>query len=188
MQGCFHRLIVLVVLLSMTNIFSQDAPPELSPQLRINFLNPGIDYEMVITKSTVLSLGGGIGYFGSLEELTGPNANNGFQYVVTPFLDIQYKLLYNRKKRLRKGKDISHNSGNYISGRFFWKGESIADNTDRLDTNDFMTGITWGFQRSYDKIHILFDVGPVYYFDTMDNNGFFPIMVQLNIGLNLNKK
>ncbi len=167
---------------------AQDTGMELAPQFRINFLNPGIDYEMVITKKTALSLGGGIGYFGSLDELTGPNAENGFQYVITPFFDIQYKLLYNRKKRLEKGKSLAHNSGNYISARFFWKGDSIVDNTDRLDNNDFMTGITWGFQRSYDKIHFLFDIGPVYYFDTMDNSGFFPFMVQMNIGLNLHKR
>lgn len=166
----------------------ENAVPDLSTQFRINFLNPGIDYETVISKSTVLSLGGGIGYFGDLDELSGPTNENGFQYVITPFFDMQYKYIYNRAKRLAKGKSLKNNSGNFISARAFWKGETIAENISRLDSNDFMFGPTWGFQRSFNNIHLLFDVGPVYYFDTMDNSGFFPIMVQLNLGFILNKE
>lgn len=182
------RILLSIIGLLFVNMVSTQDLPELSNQLRINFLNPGIDYETVITKSTVLSLGGGVGYFGNLDELSGPTTDNGFQYVIAPFFDMQYKYIYNRKRRLEKGKSLLHNSGNYISLRGFWKGETIAENVNRLDSNDFMFGVTWGFQRSYDKIHFLFDVGPVYYFDTMDNNGFFPVMVQLNIGLNLHKE
>jgi hypothetical protein len=34
----------------------------------------------------------------------------------------------------------------------------------------------------------LFDVGPQYYFDTNGNGNIWPIMLQLNLGFDLNKK
>ncbi|VAW13514.1 hypothetical protein MNBD_BACTEROID03-2025 [hydrothermal vent metagenome] len=180
-------LLFFIAIFVVNSTSAQDATPELKNQFRINFLNPGLDYEVKITKSTVLSLGGGIGYFGEFEELSAPSREN-FKYIIAPFFDLQYKWVYNRNKRLRKGKPLAHNAGNYLSLRGFTKGESIAANVNRLDSQDFMFGATWGFQRSYDRIHLLFDVGPVYYLDTMANIGFFPIVMQLNIGLNLHKQ
>jgi hypothetical protein len=36
-------------------------------------------------------------------------------------------------------------------------------------------------------MHLLFDVGPVYYFDTMGNGGFSPIRTKFNLGFNAKK-
>ncbi|XLS29157.1 hypothetical protein ACJD0Z_18410 [Flavobacteriaceae bacterium M23B6Z8] len=41
------------------------------------------------------------------------------------------------------------------------------------------------FTHHYGKIHLLFDVGPYYYFDTKDNHGFFPLISQFTIVFNL---
>ena len=35
------------------------------------------------------------------------------------------------------------------------------------------------------RFHLLFDIGPQYYFDTEGNGGVYPIMAQLNLGIDL---
>ena len=150
----------------------------------VNFINPGVEYELVLSNKTLVSFGTGIGYSGSYTELTAIPAN-GFVYEISPFLDIQYKFIYNRKKRLLKGKSLTYNSGNFVSFRSITRGKSIESNYLRTDKIDFAIGPTWGFQRSYNKSRLLIDIGPQYYFDTNGNKGFFPFMVQINFGLNL---
>jgi hypothetical protein len=159
---------------------------ELENNLIVNFVNPALEYEMVTGKSTILSGTFGVGYNGAYEELT--ITDGGFNYIIQPFIDIQYKLMYNRQKRERKNRIIHKNSCNFVSFRGIARGWSIADNVLlKSDDFDFAIGPTWGIQRSYDKFRFLVDIGPQYYFDTLGNNGFFPFMVQVNIGLNLSK-
>lgn len=152
--------------------------------LRVNFLNPGVEYELAIGGQRSLSLNLGIGIGGSYPDLD-VSENNGFVYIISPFADLQFKQYYNRKRWLNKGGSIEYNTGSFISARLLARGASIADNVTRADTKDFAVGPTWGFQRSYRKLHLLFDIGPYYYFDTKGNNGFFPLIFQLNIGFNL---
>lgn len=153
---------------------------------RINYVNPGIDYEFAIGKNTSLSTGLGIGFSGAYRELTG-FSTSGINYLISPFLDIQYKYIYNREKRKLKQKTLLNNSGNYFSLRLISRGPTLAKNINRLDNIDFAFGPTWGIQRLYGKMHFLLDFGPQYYFDTIGNEGFFPLMVQINIGLFMGK-
>ena len=150
----------------------------------VNVINPGLDYELAVGKKFVISVGVGIGYHGAYSNIT-VIPNNGFNYVITPFVDIQYKFIYNRVKRARNDKPIAYNSGNFVSFRITGRGRSIAENITRTDDTDFAIGPTWGLQRSFKKMRILADIGPQYYFDTLGNSGFFPFMLQINLGFNL---
>lgn len=123
---------------------------------------------------------------GSYRELE-ISSSDGFNFIISPFLDLQYKFLYNRDKRKVKNKNLNYNSGNFFSLRGIIRGSSISENVVRTDNVDFAIGPTWGFQRSFKKIHFLLDFGPQYYFDSVGNDGFFPLMIQLNLGLNLSK-
>lgn len=59
----------------------------------------------------------------------------------------------------------------------------MAENITRTSDFDFAIGPTWGIQRRYSKkFHLLFDIGPQYYFDTEGNGNFWPIMIQLDLG------
>ncbi|NER11781.1 hypothetical protein GWK09_14740, partial [Muriicola jejuensis] len=70
--------------------------------------------------------------------------------------------------------------------RLVSRGPSIAENVGRTSDFDFAIGPTWGIQRKFSKnLHLLFDVGPQYYFDTEGNGNIWPIMVQINIGFDL---
>ncbi|WP_435138407.1 hypothetical protein [Formosa sp. A9] len=151
---------------------------------RINILNPSVELELPTGRYSTFSAGVGIGYGGAYPNLS--YSNNGFVYMIAPFIDVQEKWFYNFEKRHIKEKNTSNNSGNFISARFLTRGNSIADNFSRTSNFDFSVGPTWGLQRSYNnKIHFLFDMGPIIYFDTKGNSGFYPIMLQLNFGFDI---
>ena len=65
------------------------------------------------------------------------------------------------------------------------RGESKNSELTRTDQVDFSIATTWGIQRNYKKINFLFDLGPVYYFDSKGNSGFYPIMLEFNLGYNI---
>ncbi|MBB4118527.1 hypothetical protein GGR32_000801 [Mesonia hippocampi] len=154
---------------------------------RFNFLNPGVEVEFPTGKTTAFSAGLGIGYGSSYPDLD-TSTKSGWIYVVAPFLDVQHKWFYNFLKREANGKNTNFNSANFVSARMLVRGESMSDNIERTSSYDYAIGPTWGIQRNYGILHLLLDVGPIYYFDAKGNGNFFPIMVQLNLGLNLWKQ
>ncbi|GGG97807.1 hypothetical protein GCM10011416_14810 [Polaribacter pacificus] len=154
---------------------------------RVNFLNPAIELEIPTGTYSTFSSAIGIGYGGGYPDLT--FANSGFIYIISPFADFQQKWFYNRNKRVTKNKTIDNNSGNFVSLRLITRGSSIAENVSRSSDFDFAFGPTWGIQRKYGKnFHLLFDVGPQYYFDTNGIGNLWPIMFQLNLGFDLKAK
>lgn len=167
--------------------FAQSEDIKTEKVLRVNFINPGIDYELPVGSNKVISTGIGIGYGGSYPSLSNHNLNSGWVYLISPFLDVEYKKLYNFEKRSNKGKSTYFNSGNYVGIRFYTRFNTIESNFSRTDEVDFMISPVWGLQRSYGRLHLLFDAGPMFYFDRKGNGNFFPIMVQLNLGFNLKK-
>jgi len=152
---------------------------------RINFLNPAVELEVPTGNYSTFSSALGIGYGGAYPDLEF-GGGTGLIYIIAPFLDLQQKWFYNLNKRVRKDKTVDNNSGNFISLRLITRGNSIADNVNRTSDFDFAVGPTWGIQRKYgESYHLLFDIGPQYYFDTEGNGNIFPIMFQLNLGFDL---
>lgn len=187
MMGIKEFLIAVIFIFCTTKSFSQEATDSsLENVLRLNFINLSLGYDWAVSTKSLLSTDLGIGYSGAFKEIT-VKENSGFQYVIAPFVGVQYKFIYDRNKRKQKGGSLAYNSGNFVSIRGRGRGSSITENLTRTDNFDFSISSTWGLQRSYNKISFLFDVGPIYYFDTLGNSGFFPIAVQINLGLNLSK-
>jgi hypothetical protein len=152
---------------------------------RINILNPSIELETPTGESTSFSVSLGIGYGGSYPKISS-NTGSGIRYSINPFLDIQHKWFYNLKKRKQQKLSIENNSGNFVSVRLLTRGNSIKSNFKRTTNFDFALVPTWGLQRKYGKsIHLLFDVGPIYYFDSNGKGNIFPVMFQFNIGFDL---
>ncbi len=181
------NIFLFTMLLITFNSFAQDKMDTQTVKVwRINFLNPAIELEYPISNKSTISSAIGIGYNGAYPDLT--YGGDGFIYIIAPFLDVQYKYFYNFKKRQNKNRTIKNNSGNFISLRLISHGPSIMENINRTSDFDFAFGPTWGIQRKYGKnFHFLFDVGPQYYFDTYGNGNIMPIMVQINLGFDLNK-
>jgi len=168
------------------NLLGQESENTLQKVFRINAINPGIELELPITKKSTIAANAGIGIHGSYVNLD--YTSTGITYYISPFLDLSYKKIYNQQQRALKGKNINYNTGNYWGLRLLTNFKEIkSQNLERMDDISFDLGPTWGIQRAYQKLHFLFDFGPVYYFDTIGNKGFFPIMIQLNIGFNAKK-
>lgn len=190
MNKSFKRLLLsgFFMLSALTAINGQNNDDiQTESYFRVNFFNPALEYELKTGSYSALSTAVGIGYGGSFPDLEVTSAN-GFVYIISPFIDIQQKWYYNREKRFSQEKTIDYNAGNFISLRGIARFSPISENVTRTDDTDFGIGPTWGLQRAYNKWHFLFDVGPQFYFDTEGNSGFFPVIIQVNIGLNLSKK
>lgn len=176
-------IVALLALFTITT-YAQEKTYNTEKVWRINFLNPAAELEIPTGNHSTFSTGLGVGYGGGYPDLT--YADNGIIYIIAPFLDVQQKWFYNFNKRMGKNKTVENNSGNFISARFITRGNSIAENVHRTSDFDFAFGPTWGIQRKYgENFHLLFDVGPQYYFDTEGNANIFPIMIQLNLGFDL---
>jgi len=182
------KFLILILSIITTLNYSQDKPKvETEKTLRVNFLNPAVELELPTGQYSTFSSAIGAGYGIGYPDLT--YAGNGFIVIISPFVDLQQKWFYNLNKRDRKNKMIANNSGNFVSFRFVTRGNSIASNVYRTSNFDFAIGPTWGLQRTYGKkFHLLFDIGSQYYFDSKGNGNFWPIMLQLNLGFNLEKK
>lgn len=181
-------LLILVDLFIVSLSFGQSPESRKQNVLRLNFINPGIEYEQSISEKSKLSANVGFGVSMSYPEITSIQYHNAF--FLSPFLDIHYKCIYNFSRRVNKGKNINFNTGDFVGIKFNGRGKDVVSGSIRTGNLDFSVGPTWGVQRSFGRINLLFDLGPVYYFDTHGNSGFYPVMLELNMGYNIrtNKK
>jgi len=178
------KILLLICSLFVVSVFSQEQ--QTHRVWRVNFLSPGVEYEMPTGNNSTLSIGAGIGYSGSYPHSSASDVDTGLVYAINPFLDVQHKWFYNFDKRKTKGLNITNNSANFVSARILTRGKTLFGDDVVTDNLDFAVGPTWGIQRKYGKnFHLLFDMGPIYYFDVNGGHGFFPLMLQLNLGFDL---
>ena len=175
-------LIFLSLVLYISQGFAQE---NTSSVFRINFLNPGVEYEMPVFNQSTVLFNVGVGYCESYPNLT--TYASGWLYSICPFVDVQYRNYYNLEKRLNKQKNISYNSGNFWGVRMLTRGKAFDGNFDRTSNIDFALNPIWGLQRSYGKINLLFDGGIAYYFDGKGNDGVSPTF-EFGIGYNFDIK
>jgi hypothetical protein len=183
----WKTLFLLTALLSISYSFSQDNDSYKQHVLRFNIINPGIEYEHSISEMSKLSANIGFGTLMSYPNLTSFQASHSF--FLSSFFDLHFKYIYNFNSR-KNNKNIELNSGDFIGLKLSGRGKTKNQLLTRTNNSDFSIGPTWGIQRNYKKINSLFNFGPVYYFDTKGNSGFYPIMLEFNIGYNflVNKK
>ncbi|REH54805.1 hypothetical protein C7448_102330 [Tenacibaculum gallaicum] len=133
------RTMLFISSLITLTLFSQEKQTE--NIWRLNFLNPGVEYEMPTGNISTLSIGTGVGYSVSYPH-TDVTDNSGFITSFNPFLDVQHKWFYNFDKRKTKGLNTTNNSGNFVSARFLTRGESLFGNSNGTDGLDFAVGPT----------------------------------------------
>jgi hypothetical protein len=175
--------LVLVCLVITFHSFGQQNEYGKQNILRLNFINPGIEFEYSISERSKLSANLGAGASMSYPNLTAIQPNHAF--FISTFLDLHYKNIYNFNKRKANNKNVAFNSGDFFGLKINGRGKTLFSDISRTDNIDFSFGPTWGVQRNFKKMNTLFNLGPVYYFDTKGNGGFYPIMIELNIGYNL---
>lgn len=113
-------------------------------QLQFGLPLPSILYEVGTGKNTTLSLEALAGF--ELRGCSGCETDFG----IYPILRGQYRYYYNMERRLRKGKNISGNSGNYVAAVIGYQhGSPIIGNL--INTNTLGVGPVYGLQRTYRK-------------------------------------
>ncbi|MFP4448092.1 MAG: hypothetical protein ACLFPH_05115 [Bacteroidales bacterium] len=176
--------IIILSIMLFVHVQAQDQKNTI-PVFRVNFINPGIEYESPVLNQSTIVFNGGIGYGESYPNTT--LYASGWLYLIVPFTDIQFRNYYNLDKRLAKGKNIRNNSGNFWGIRMLTRFKELDGNFTRTSGIDFAINPMWGLQRSYGNINLLFDIGIAYYFDDVGNDGVAPTL-EFGIGYNFKKK
>jgi hypothetical protein len=195
-------LTALLFFISVNSFSQEESKAEITNVTKINFLDPGIGYEMRIAKNQSL----GIQAFISISAGFGYSSDFGTSsfFYLDPALMLQYRYYYNLSKRDSKGKRTEMNSANYISPIFetvFYKVRtSDVEYTGKNRTAINTLGLAWGLQRNYKRRFSLdLNMGVGYRFGgraELDNNGKvfidnfseFAIPVHFTLGFWLNKR
>ncbi len=83
-----NLFIALFTFLSIASI-GQNTPLSLQRVLRVNVLNPGIEYEFPVSKKAVIAINPGIGWNSSYISSRSPFGGSGLTHFISPFLDIE---------------------------------------------------------------------------------------------------
>ncbi|WP_445748745.1 hypothetical protein [Polaribacter sp.] len=139
------KKLIYLLMLFVLNLFSQEESLENQFKLEYNLLGVGVSYEIPISEKFLIDFGAGVG--GGVD-----NAESyvwDFNSSLAAYFKGEFKYLYNREKRLKKGKSLENNAGNYIAfqtkyftGRF--SEIDIFNPLNRAILNEFH----WGLQRS----------------------------------------
>lgn len=144
-------LLQLFILTALQAISQEGFKPSLrSSQVKANLLLIGAsaNYEKSISRRTSLNFEASLnyGFFYAYNDWD----EESFGYTLAPNLSIEGRHYYNLDKRVRKGKSIANNSGNFVSLALGYSFTPIAyDNM----YNDPSIAITpsWGMQRGIGK-------------------------------------
>ena len=143
-------IVALLAILSITNSSAQqfvetfDGVPNLERhQVTLNFVGPGLTYELGIIKNLSAS--------GSFTPGLGVNEDG---YTLGYVFHTRARFYFNFDSRNRKGKNINYNSADYIAAArsMFWEPLQFATNIDGPSeyTLVFWGGV-YGIQRTNDK-------------------------------------
>ena len=152
-------------------------------QVKINLLNPGLEYEMALGTNTTFDINAGIQV--ALDPLL-PVVYSEFG--IFPAVAAQYRYYYNFEKRQRKRKQIYGNAANYVAPAvvvFFPGSRTIAN--ENVEGAFGYAGMVTGIQRSFDSgFNFSVDVGAAYY-DGQFEGGIYPV-ANLSIGFIISEK
>lgn len=131
-------------------------------QLQLGLPLPGVLYELGTSKNTTLSFEALAGF--ELRGCSGCDTDFG----IYPIVRGQYRYYYNMERRLRKQKNISGNSGNYVAALVGYQhGSPLIGNLNTVNTLGI--GPVYGLQRTYRKgFFYRLEGGVAYFQDDFD--------------------
>lgn len=149
-------------------------------QLQFGLPMPSLLYEIAIGKNTTTSLEAITGF--ALQGCSGCETNFG----VYPIIRGQLRYYHNMERRLKKDKNISGNSGNYVAALFAYQGGSpILGNLNT--TNTIVVGPVYGIQRTYKRgFFYRLEGGPALVQDDFEEG--FGLVLAVRIGWVLRKR
>lgn len=166
-----NHLFFILLLSLISSIHAQSDKNVEDHQFKINFINPGIDYEVGIGKDQTLD-------FGIALQFGARGGYDHLYWALIPAFNAQYRYYYNLDRRITKNKRTAGNTGNYIAlnnTTFF--NERIIGNLNTYGGYFGYVGSVYGIQRTYAKgfsFNLKFGIG--YYYDDYYEGQFGPIL------------
>jgi hypothetical protein len=140
--------------------------------LKVNFINPGIEYEWGFAKNQTFDVSAALQF--------GARGGSGrdFDWALIPAFNASYKYYYNLNRRKDKGKHITGNSGNFIAlNNTTFLNETIIGNLDVTGGFFGQVGPVYGIQRTYSKgFNFSLKMGFGYYYDDFYEGELGPIL------------
>ena len=135
---------IACIFLFSLNAISQDITT--NNQFSLNLIFPSAEYEVGLSDHSTIDATVGVGF------AYHKSVYSGEAYGIYPGLELQYRYYYNFDKRLDKGKKISENSGNYITGMAsITSGDPILGDLEFASDYGGFVGPAWGLQRVYNS-------------------------------------
>ncbi len=128
---------------------------------KVNALLPGVSYELGVGSNSTLNFEAVVGF-----SVNG-GSNRDTEFGIYPGLQAEYRNYVNMNRRISKGKNISGNSGNYVSflNQFQFGAPLIGD---LENTSDYFynAAVVYGLQRTYTKgFYFNLSAGPAIFRD-----------------------
>jgi len=139
------KIFLLVILAAGLNMNAQNATAEKSIfSAQAGFIGVWINNESRLINNFVLRSEIGIEH-----DIAVGDHYEGADFIFQPVLTLEPKLYYNLSKRSQNGKNISKNSGNYVSLKTSYHPDWFVLNLDDniTKTADLSIVPTWGFRR-----------------------------------------
>ncbi|CAM4225861.1 hypothetical protein [Gillisia limnaea] len=176
------KLLFVVLVFIGFNVNAQSQANVEKKLFSVNFLLPGLEYEMGLSNNTTLDLRAGTGF-----GISG-GSNRDTEFGIFLNAHTQYRYYYNFDKRLGKNKNIDNNSANYIAlnGSIDFGDPIIGD---LQLSSDFggVIGPVWGLQRYYGSgFKLDLNLGAGYGFNNLGGSYLSPI-IGLRLGWLLSK-
>ena len=149
---------------------------------KINVLIPGVSYELGLGSRSTMN------FEASLVPVVENGFNNELDWVLFPSLIAEFRYYTNMNRRIGKGKNISGNSGNYVS--FLNQALITAPILGNIEYDEpiaYLGAFNYGFQRTYGKgFYFSIAGGPAFF--SGDNNPIATIYLDARIGWVLGKR
>jgi len=151
---------------------------------KINALLPGVNYELGVGQRTTLNFELGLIPEGGANPI---ERGRGGPIEIFPYLGVDFRYFTNMERRLRKGKNILGNSGNYVAfANRLLVAAPLLGNLEYDNPFPYVGGFLYGIQRTYKKgFYWGVSFGPAFY--TGDNDPSVGILNDIKIGWVLGK-
>ncbi len=141
---------------------------------KIDILTPGLTFEKSINNNSTL-------LFDASTSIGYVEKNNAGSIIMTSLLKTQYRYYYNFSNRLSKNKNITGNSGNFISAFSSYYFKPFGNDNHVSGYDGLTIGSTWGLQRTYiSGLNINLSTGLGYNFSNQISDNTSPIVPIIN--------
>lgn len=165
------KRIIFIFLLSISFVAHSQTELQRQTSLEAGIFSIGVNHQQPLSRTIMADISAGYG--SSIYSYSSYYSRNlSFVFLdFSPFTRVELKHIYNRQKRLNKGKDISFNRGNFIG---LQNKMIFIDKKNLTMINEFH----WGVQTELAKKFLMnFHLGIGYYNnikDSYDKGTFFP--------------